>query len=111
MSTFTWTPSFEATELSKPRVSKVQLGDGYEKRVAMGLNSDLKEWNLVFSERTDLERDEILSFLETQNGVAAFDWVPPRGAAGKYVCEEWQVTMRNCNFNTINATFRQVAEF
>jgi phage-related protein len=110
MATFTYTPSFEATEASKPRVHKFQAGDGYEQRVRFGLNTDPKEWTLTFSERTDTERDNILAFLEARAAVESFDWTPPRGSAGKYVCEEWQVTMRVYNFNTIQATFREVFE-
>ena len=110
MATFTYTPSFEATEASKPRVSKIQYGDGYEMRATFGLNTDPKEWTLTFSERTDTERDNILAFLEARNAVESFDWTPPRGDAGKYVCEEWQVTLRSCNFNTIQAKFREVYE-
>lgn len=110
MATFTYTPSFEATEASKPRAHKFQAGDGYEQRVRFGLNTDPKEWTLTFSERTDTERDSILAFFETNAAVTSFDWTPPRGSTGKYVCEEWQVTMRAYNFNTIQATFRQVFE-
>ena len=108
MATFTWTPSFEATEVSKPRVRKTQLGDSYEQRVTFGLNSNLKEWQLTFSERTDTEREQIMTFLNARNATESFDWTPPRGTAGKYVCEEWQTTLRACNLNTIRATFRQV---
>jgi phage-related protein len=110
MATFTYTPSFEATESSKPRANKFQAGDGYEQRIRFGLNADPKEWSLTFAERTDAERDDILTFLEARAGVERFDWTSPRGVAGKYVCEEWQVTMRAYNFNTIQATFRQVFE-
>ena len=110
MATFTWTPSFEATESSKPRVQKFQAGDGYEQRIRFGLNTDPKEWPLTFAERTDTERDAILDFLEARAAAESFNWTPPRGDAGKYVCEEWQVTMRAYNFNTIQATFRQVFE-
>ena len=110
MATFTYTPSFEATEVSKPRAKKFQAGDGYEQRIRFGLNTDPKEWQLVFKERTDTERDNILAFLEARAGVESFDWTPPRGTAGKFVCEDWQVTLRSCNFNTISATFRQVFE-
>jgi phage-related protein len=110
MATFTFTPSFEATESSKPRARKFQAGDGYEQRVRFGLNTDPKEWNLTFSERTNTERDSILAFFETAASVTSFDWTSPRGIAGKYVCEEWQVTMRSYNFNTVQATFRQVFE-
>ncbi len=108
MATFTITPSFEAVEVSKPRVRKTQLGSGYEQRVTFGLNSNLKEWRLTFAERTDAQRETILAFFDARNGTESFDWTPPRGVAGKYVCEEWQTTLRRCNFNTITATFRQV---
>lgn len=110
MSVFTWTPSFEATEISKPRVRRFQAGDSYEQRITFGLNTDPKEWQLVFSNRDDTERDAIASFLETQAGVTSFDWTPPRGTAGKYVCDEWQITLSNCNNNQIRATFREVFE-
>ena len=110
MATFTYTPSFEATEASKPRVRKFQGGDGYEQRVRFGLHTDPKEWSLVFSNRTDTERDNITAFLDARGGVESFDWTPPRGSAGKYVCEEWQVTLSSCNNNQIRATFREVFE-
>jgi phage-related protein len=110
MATFTYTPSFEATESSKPRAQKFAAGDGYEQRVRFGLNTDPKEWSLTFSERTNTERDNIVAFLEARAAVESFDWTPPRGSAGRYVCEEWQVTLRAFNFNTIQATFRQVFE-
>lgn len=110
MATFTYTPSFEATESSKPRVRRFQAGDGYEQRVRFGLHTDPKEWSLVFSNRTDTERNQIAGFLEARAGVESFDWTPPRGTAGKYVCEEWQVTLSNCNNNQIQATFREVFE-
>ena len=110
MATFTYTPSFEATESSKPRTRKFQAGDGYEQRVRFGLRTDPKEWGLTFSNRTDSERDAIAAFLEARAGVESFDWTPPRGTAGKYVCEEWQITLSNCNNNQIQATFRQVFE-
>jgi phage-related protein len=110
MATFTYTPSFEATESSKPRVRRFQAGDGYEQRVTFGLHADPKEWNLTFANRTDTERDNILIFLEARGGVESFDWTPPRGTAGKYVCSEWQTTLSNSNNNQIQATFREVFE-
>lgn len=110
MATFTWTPSFEATESSQPRVRVFKAGDGYENRVRFGLNTDPKEWSLMFAERTDAERDAITAFLEARGAAESFDWTPPRGSAGKFVCDEWQVTLRACNFNSIQAKFRQVFE-
>lgn len=110
MATFTYTPSFEATESSKPRVRKFAAGDGYEQRIRFGLNTDPKEWTLTFANRTDAERENIVTFLEARAGVESFDWTPPRGGAGKFVCDEWQATLNNCNNNQIQATFREVFE-
>ena len=110
MATFTYTPSFEATESSRPRVRTTQFGDGYRQSVRFGLNTDPKEWSLTFMNRTNVERDSILSFLEARGGVESFDWTPPRGTAGKYLCAEWQATLINYNNNTVQATFRQVFE-
>jgi phage-related protein len=110
MATFTYTPSFEATENSQPRVRRFQAGDGYEQRITFGLHADPKEWSLTFANRDDTERDNILTFLEARGGVESFDWTPPRGTAGKYVCSEWQTTLSNCNNNQIQVTFREVFE-
>ena len=110
MATFTYIASFESSEASQPRVNTFKAGDGYEQRVSFGLNVDPKQWKLVFSNRTDTERNNILSFFEARAGAESFDWTPPRGSAGKYVCQEWQLTLSNCNNNQIEATFRQVFE-
>lgn len=110
MATFTYVPSFSATESSKPQVRKFKAGDGYEQRIRFGLNTDPKEWSLTFSNRTDTERNNILTFLEARAGVESFDWTPPRGGAGKFICEEWQATLSNCNNNQIQATFKEVFE-
>ena len=112
MATFTYTPSFEASESSKPRVHRFQAGDGYEQRIIFGLpaHADPKEWSLTFMNRDNTERDAILAFFEARNAVESFDWTPPRGDAGKYVCEEWQASLVNYNNNTVTAKFREVFE-
>lgn len=110
MATFTYTPSFSAAEESKPRVRAMQFGDGYSQRTRYGLNTDAKVWRLNFLNRTDTERENIVSFLQARNGVESFDWTPPRGATGKYICPEWNTDLVNYNNNTITATFVQVFE-
>ena len=110
MATFTYTPSFTATEQSQPRIRIVQYNDGYSQRLQFGLNTDPKTWRLTFLNRTDTERENILAFLEARNGAESFDWTPPRGTAGKYICGEWNLDMLNCNNNTITATFVEVYE-
>lgn len=110
MATFTYVASYSATEESRPRVRNVQFGDGYQQRLTYGLNADPKTWQLTFANRTNTERDNILSFLEARAGSESFDWTPPRGSAGKYVCSEWSMQILNYNNNTITATFIEVFE-
>jgi phage-related protein len=108
MASFSYTPSFEATEQSKPRVRVFKAGDGYQQRVRFGLNTNRKEWSLLFTNRTNTERDSIIAFLEARAGAETFDWIPPRGVSGKYICEDWQTQLVNYNNNQIRATFVEV---
>jgi len=110
MAKFTYTPSFTATEQSQPRIKRVQYGDGYEQRLRYGLNTDPKVWRLTFANRSDTERDNILSFLEARAAAESFDWTPPRGSSGKYVCLQWSMDMVAFNNNTIQAEFIEVFE-
>ena len=110
MATFSYTPSFPATETTTPLVNVVRLGDGYEMRQQVGLQREPSEWSLVFSNRDDTDRDNILTFLLDKKGAEAFEWTPPRGSAGKYVCDDWTVEMTQFGRTTINTTFRQVFE-
>lgn len=88
----------------------MQFGDGYEQRISYGLNYDPKSWRLTFSNRTNTERESILTFLEARAGSESFTWTPPRGTTAKYVCSEWNMEMTNYNNNTITATFVEVFE-
>jgi len=110
MATFTQIPDFGARAQFKPTVRSVKFGDGYEQRLAYGLNTNPQIWNLTFSLRTDTEAAAIETFLQTENGVTAFDWTPPYGSAGKYICREWTRAVDRHNLNTVTATFEQVFE-
>lgn len=110
MATFTYTPDFEASESRRPVVRRVQFGDGYEQRLTYGLNNQPAEWQLTFANRTDTERDNILSFLKARGAAESFDWTPPYGSSAKWVCDEWSTTMIAANINTVQAKFRQVFE-
>lgn len=110
MATFSYTPSFSADLQEQPRVRTVQFGDGYEQRLAFGVNTQPKAWALKFANRDDSERDNILTFLRARGGVESFDWTDPNGYAGKWVCSQWDTSQVSCNFNDISATFRQVFE-
>lgn len=112
MATFTWTPDYGITEQHEPRVITSKLGDGYEQRLAIGLNSDLATWPLVFDNRSNTEYDEIMAFLGARKGSESFDWTTPRGLAGKrWKCAKWTGIGKSPNLNRVEATFEQVAEY
>lgn len=108
MAVFTWIPDFGLSKKSAPEIREAKFGDGYSQRIRMGLNSDPKTFPLEFKNRSNIERDEIEAFLEARGGVEPFDWTPPWGSAGRFVCKEWNVTYSNFNNNQIAATFLQV---
>ena len=111
MAIFTFTPEFGATRESQPAVRQVKFGDGYEQRLAYGLNYNLKTWSLEFKNRTDSEANAIEAFLDTAAGVSSFDWTTPDGVAGlKWVCRSWSRRLDLNNLNTVTAKFEQVAE-
>jgi phage-related protein len=110
MATFTYTPDYGAQANYKPRVRTTQFGDGYQQRVADGINTRPQVWSLQFNNRTNDDADDITEFLEARNGVEAFDWTPPNGSAIKVVCSEWTKTLVRYNLNTVSATFTQVFE-
>lgn len=106
MSTFTDTPG-SASLTTKPRVRTAPFGDGYEQRLADGINNAPRSWSLVFN-RPTAEADVILAFFEARNGAEAFDWTPPYGAAGKFVARDWSVQLIGPVAKSISATFDEV---
>ena len=108
MATFTWIPSVGANLLMRPTVRRVAFGDGYEQRLAFGINTQPQVWSLEFRGRTNTEAAAIDAFLRTRGGVQAFDWTPPGGTAAKFVCEEWSRSVDEPNVETVRATFKQV---
>jgi phage-related protein len=88
----------------------VKFGDGYEQRLRYGLRTDFKQWDLVFENRTDAERSEILNFLTARAGVEQFNWTTPHGSTTAFVCSEWSNEIVAYNLNTISARFRQVID-
>ncbi len=106
--TFTYVPAYGARLQSTPRVRSAQFGDGYQQRVADGINSNRRVWNLTFS-KTQSDIDTILNFLEGEAGVTAFTWTPPRGSSGSWVCPEWGNAV-NDGYDQLTATFIEVFE-
>ena len=107
MSTFTFSPTYGAAETNTPKVRKAQFGDGYQQRVGDGINRTPRLWSLSF-EGTKTDIDAIDLFLETEDGITSFDWQPPAGAAGKWICSEWTSAINQYNNWVLSANFQEV---
>ena len=110
MATFTFTPSFTASLEEQPIIRRVKFGDGYEQRLSYGLNTQPKKWSLQVLNRTDTERNNILTFLRARGAAESFDWTDPNNYVGKWICPQWNTSQISCNFNNITATFEEVFE-
>ena len=108
LGTFLWVPSYNSQLDDEPRVLPAKFGDGYEQRVGDGINNDLPQWSLRFDARTSAEATDIRNFLKTQGGVKVFDWTPPMGAAGKFICRKWSLSASGPLSYDISAMFEQV---
>jgi phage-related protein len=107
-STFTWIASIGASLTVKPNVRKVSFGDGYEQRLAFGINTQPEVWSLEFRGKSTIEAAAIDNFLRARGAVQSFDWTTPSGIVGKFLCEEWSRSIEEPNLENIHATFRQV---
>ncbi len=107
MATFTWPASYSAQVETSPRVRRAAFGDGYEQRAGDGINSLQRKWTLRFS-RNDTDLDAIVAFLEARAAVESFDWSPPSGTAGKWVCRSWSRSHTMPLYGELTCTFEQV---
>ena len=107
MSTFTFIPSYGVSLSVKPNVFGSKFGDGYEQRSVKGINNKPRVWGLRFT-GTESNLDLVIAFFETHNGVTSFDWTPPNGAAGKWLCREWSRNFSGFNNEEISVTFQEV---
>lgn len=99
-----------------PKVLVSQFGDGYQQRVADGINSLKEDYTLSFSNRPKVEIDAIVSTLNTRKGVTPFDFtLDDEQASGntrtiKVICAEWSVAYAHNNNYSLNATLKRVYE-
>ena len=98
---------------SKPRVLKANYGDGYEQRVANGINNTPEVWSLTWKNRTTIDANKIIAFLEDKGGVTAFDWYPSSysilsnttgESAHKLIDADQHFTARYLNTTVTNST-------
>jgi phage-related protein len=103
-------PAYGAAQTSRPTTRSIKFGDGYEQRLAYGLNTDLKVWNVTFQNITTAVKVDITGFLESRRGTQQFNWTTPSGDIGSFICQEWDCSIVAPNTWSITATFREVVD-
>tara|TARA_B100001123_G_C15053993_1_gene924762 strand:+ start:106 stop:477 length:372 start_codon:yes stop_codon:yes gene_type:complete len=108
-------PDKSMTRSTKPAVHLAKFGDGYEQRLANGLNVLGETFSITFNNRTKEEIDDIVAFFENKAGVTAFNYtIPDSNNSGettvKVVCDTWSKTFTFGDYYSASATFRRVYE-
>lgn len=109
-------PDKGITRSNEPNVILSEFGDGYEQRLANGINNLKQEFSVNFAQRPKDEIDDITTFFESKKGAISFDFtVPDTNSSGsedtvKVVCSTWQQTWDYDEFYSLTATFRRIYE-
>ena len=70
-------PDKTLTMTSTPNVLVAKFGDGYQQRIASGLNSITENFSLAFNNRPKIEADDIEVFFSAKKGVTSFNFTYP----------------------------------
>ncbi len=65
------------SETTAPNVFIHTFGDGYEQRLARGINANDQTYAVSFITRTKAEANNIITFFEDKGGVTSFVFAPP----------------------------------
>lgn len=93
-----------------------QFGDGYEHRLANGINTKNQTLNVSFTTRPKAEIDDLVAFFEGLGGVTKFRFDLEDSNEGSStetiycVCPSWNQSWAYDDYYTLSATFRRVYE-
>lgn len=112
------TPDKTMSRTSAPSIIRAKFGDGYEQRVANGINSIQETYSISFNHREKAFVDDVVSFLDGKLGVTAFTFTLPdtnnttrTGEKDiKVVCDTYNTNYTYDDFYTLTATLRRVYE-
>ena len=108
-------PDKMMTSSSTPSILLAKFGDGYEQRIAAGINNLVQEYSVSFDNRTKEEIDDITAFFTDKAGVTKFDFtIPDSNNSGettiKVICASWSQAYKYGDFYGCSAKFRRVYE-
>ena len=100
---------------SNPNRFTISFGDGYQQRIAKGINNLQQTYAVSFANRTKEEIDDITAFFTSKGGVTNFTFtIPDSNNSGetaiKVICEQWSQAYTTGDFYGCSATFTRVYE-
>ena len=101
------------TRQNTPRIHALSFGDGYEQRIADGINTLDQTMNVSFSTRPKAEIDDLVAFFEGLGGVTKFEMTIDDSNGDetiKVTCKSWSQTWAYDNFYNLSATFQRCYE-
>lgn len=101
----------QATSLAKKtNVKEVMFNNGYSARFSLGINSVREEWQVVWDNLENNEKDGIDATLTLAKGVSYLRWASPTdGTIKKFITVDgWTMVPKSGNLWTITANLRQV---
>ena len=112
------TPDKSMSKQSTPRVLIANFGDGYEQRIADGINTLNETYSLTFATRLKEDIDDIVAFLDGKAGVNKFTLTLPdtnnttrTGERDvKVVTTNYSVTYNYDNFYSLSVSLKRVFE-
>tara|TARA_B110000879_G_scaffold129192_1_gene169852 strand:+ start:225 stop:626 length:402 start_codon:yes stop_codon:yes gene_type:complete len=118
------TPDKSMAKQSTPRVLVSNFGDGYEQRIADGINTLNEVYTLTFATRLKEDIDDIVAFLDGKGGVSSFPLIlpdsnvtsNPAGPAGvgerevKVITTSYSTTYSYDNFYSLSLSLKRVFE-
>lgn len=109
-------PDKGLTRQNEPQVITSQFGDGYQLRVANGINNIKQTMKVTFANRAKADIDDIVEFFEGKKGVTAFTYVLADSNEGsseesiKVLCTKWDQTWNYGDWYSLSADFERVYE-
>ena len=101
---------------NEPVVFRSEFGDGYELRIANGINNIKQSFTVNFATRPKDEIDDIVAFFEGKQGVTSFNYTFADSNAGsseetvKVVVDNFTQTWKYDDFYDLKAIFRRLYE-
>jgi len=100
---------------SSPNRFVANFGDGYQQRLAKGINNLQQTYNVSFQNRTKEDIDDITAFFTSKGGVTNFSFtIPDSNNSGettiKVICESWSQVYSYGDYYGCSATFTRVYE-